>query len=427
LLNRIWQVGAHSVRCCSEDTYTDCPSYEQTHWVGDARNEALVDLVVNGDSRLSKHCWVQTGRSLDRSPITESHVPSGWQNLLPAWTFLWMRWAEEHYRLTGDDAFVDEAMPYLDRNFAGIEQHVNDRGLFDIVAWNMFDWAPMDTPARGIVTHQNCLAVLGLRETAQLAESVGDRKRGKRWNALSDRIASAVNRHLWDARKSAYYDCIHADGKPSKIYSQQTQTAAYISGVANGARAKRCRSIIENPPKGFVRAGSPFFMFFLLEGMVREGRFDEMLEQIRSYWGVQIDAGATAFWEMYYRDRERKARSHCHGWSAAPVFFLSYYTLGIQPAAPGFDKVRIAPQPGDLKWAHGRMPTPHGAIECRWERSPREFFLEVRLPKKLPTIVEIPFSGRLKTECGQARRLSSPRGVLHLQTQSTHLKIRIAR
>ena len=53
LLNDIWDVGVRSVECCSEDTYTDCPTYEQTFWVGDGRNEALVDLLANGDPRLS--------------------------------------------------------------------------------------------------------------------------------------------------------------------------------------------------------------------------------------------------------------------------------------------------------------------------------------------------------------------------------------
>ena len=33
----------------------------------------------------------------------------------------------------------------------------------------------------------------------------------------------------------------------------------------------------------------------------------------------QIDAGATTFWEMYHPNEERLTRSHCHGWSAAPV------------------------------------------------------------------------------------------------------------
>jgi hypothetical protein len=160
--------------------------------------------------------------------------------------------------------------------------------------------------------------------------------------------------------------------------------------------------------------------------MVREGRWREMIDTIRNYWGIQIDAGATAFWEMYYSDRERKARSHCHGWSAAPVFFLSYYVLGIQPAEPGFKKVRIAPKPGDLKWAQGRMPTPQGVIECRFENSPKEFFLETRLPKKLPVEFEIPGTGKLKVEAGKVKRIASPKGTIKLLSNSTIVKVRVS-
>ena len=71
-----------------------------------ARNEALVDLIANGDPRLSAHCLTLAARSLDRSPLVESQVPSGWQNILPAWSFLWMRWAQEHFNLTGDLALA---------------------------------------------------------------------------------------------------------------------------------------------------------------------------------------------------------------------------------------------------------------------------------------------------------------------------------
>ena len=100
-LDQIWQVGAHTLRCCAEDTYVDCPTYEQTHWVGDARNEALIDWAINGDPRLWYRCLEQTGQSLDRSPLTEGHVPSAWQNILPAWSFLWMRSCREYYLFTG--------------------------------------------------------------------------------------------------------------------------------------------------------------------------------------------------------------------------------------------------------------------------------------------------------------------------------------
>ncbi|MFW6161241.1 MAG: family 78 glycoside hydrolase catalytic domain, partial [Planctomycetota bacterium] len=158
-LDRIWEVGAHSLRCCAEDTYTDCPTYEQTHWVGDARNEALIDWVINGDRRLWFRCLEQAGQSLERSPLTESHAPSAWQNNLPAWSFLWMRSCREYLLFTGDREGARRLLEFVRVNVEGIVAHVRDDGLFAIRGWNMFDWAAMDTPSRGVVTHLNCMAV----------------------------------------------------------------------------------------------------------------------------------------------------------------------------------------------------------------------------------------------------------------------------
>lgn len=424
VLERIWNVGARSVLACSEDTYTDCPTYEQTLWVGDARNEALVDLVANGDPRLSRRCWFVSARSLDRSPLVESHVPSGWKVILPAWTFLWMRWAEEHYRLTGDRQTAEEMLTWLLRNAEGIERHLDARGLFVITAWNMFDWARMSTPCDGIVTHQNCLAVLGLRQTADLARALGRADLARRWTALADRITKAVNAHLWDPRKRAYLDSILADGKPSPVFSQQTHTAAYISGVAQGERARRCRAIIAKAPKGFVTAGSPFFMFFLLEALEREGRFAELLDTIRNYWGPQIAEGATTFYEMYHPEAKRKTRSHCHGWSAAPTYFLSQHALGVQPLTPGYETVRVAPRPGRMTWAKGRVPTPRGVVEIYWTKDKNRFTLDLVLPAATPARIELPAVGKVEIE-GPARKLRSTRGETHFTATGGHVKIAI--
>jgi hypothetical protein len=436
MLDRIWEAGAHSVRSCAEDTFVDCPTYEQTHWVGDARNEALVDLVANGDPMLSCHCWIQAGRSLGRSPLVESHVPSGWQCILPAWSFLWMRWAREHFHLTGDTSFAQDAMPFLEANAAGIREHLTPEGLFRIHGWNMFDWAPMDTPSDGIVTHQNCLAVMGLRETAGLARETGNSDLAQAWDAMADRIDTAVNAHLWSEERQADLDCLRADGSPSPVFSQQTQTAAYISGVAKGARAEVCQAIVDTAPAGFVTAGSPFYMFFVLEALVRQGRFTELLEQIRGYWGVQIAAGATTFWEQYYQpaagtgpingaSAHRLTRSHCHGWSAAPTFFLSQHVLGVQPLQPGYEAVRIAPQPGGLAWAHGRVPTPHGPVVVHWEQKDGSFFMDVSLPGKVPARLELPGDGPVETYQGVTREVARGDGRVILVVQGERIVVRV--
>jgi len=391
-LDRIWAVGAHSLRCCSEDTYTDCPTYEQTHWVGDARNEALVDWVVNGDPRLWFRCLEQTGESLERSPITESHVPSAWQNILPAWSFLWMRSCREYLLYTGDREGATRLLEFVRCNVQGIEQHVNGQGLFDIRAWNMFDWAAMDTPSRGVVTHQNCMAVHALRDAAELAEWLDEADLAARWRAMADGLGNAVNAYLWSDDRGAYTDCLR-DGKHSDVFSQQTQTAACMSGVATGKRADRCREILHHPPEGFVRAGSPFFEFFLLEAYQQEGRDQEFIDTIRDDWGFMVDMGATTFWEMWSGRGGRLTRSHCHGWSAAPTFFLSTWVLGVRPGGPGFAPCVVEPHPGTLAWCRGRVPTPLGDVEVQWESptgqpfvlratAPAELQLDIRLPRK---------------------------------------------
>lgn len=42
--------------------------------------------------------------------------------------------------------------------------------------------------------------------------------------------------------------------------------------------------------------------------------------------------------------------------------------LGVRPAAPGFQKVRIEPQVGTLREASGDVITPRGLIHVEWKR-----------------------------------------------------------
>jgi len=392
-LDRIWQAGAQTLRCCSEDTYTDCPTYEQVLWVGDARNEALVDWATNGDPRLWYRCLELAGQSLEFSALTLSQIPSSWRNVIPAWCFLWMRSCLEYLLFTGDVVGSRRLLEFVARSAEGVEKHLDVRGLFDIRAWNMFDWAEMDTPSNGVVTHQNCLAVLALREAAEMARLLEADGLAEKWISIADLLSAAINLHLWNHDMRAYTDCLR-DGVHSHVFSQQTQTVALISGVASGECAARCRSIVHNPPEGFVTAGSPFFEFFLLEALQVENRVQEFLDTIRSDWGFMIDMGATTFWEMWSGRVGRLTRSHCHGWSAAPTYFLSTYVLGVRPLEPGFSVAMVAPHPADLTWCRGTMPSPAGDIQVQWENCPGEpFRLNVIAPEEIEVRVRLPRPG----------------------------------
>ena len=86
-----------------------------------------------------------------------------------------------------------------------------------------------------------------------------------------------------------------------------------------------------------------------------------------------------------------KTISLAHGWAGGPVPALSGYVLGIRPTAPGYRHWVVAPQPGDLRFAQGKAPTPHGPISSRWRRGGGSFKLTVVAPRGTSGVVEIPF------------------------------------
>jgi hypothetical protein len=392
LLNQIWRIGRYTTRLCSEDTYVDCPTYEQTFWVGDSRNEGAVNHAAFGEYALSRHCLLLAAQSLNRSPIVESQVPSGWENLLTAWSLLWALACEEYYQTTGDMDFLLEVYPYMAKQANSFEKMLTVDGLLDIEGWNMLDWAPMDTPGAGIITHQNAWLVEAYCRTAKLARILGKSTDSDHYLKVAKKVKAGINKRLWNDDKRAYIDCIRADGSLSPVVSQQTNTVVFLCDCATEDRKELISKYMADAPSHFVKIGSPFMMFFTFEALARTGGFQKILDLSRKHWGFMLDNDATTCWETFpgHELSNRWTRSHCHAWSAAPTYFLSAYQLGIRPIEPGFSKALIAPEPADLKWAKGRMPTPKGNIFVWWQKDDKYFDIQIELPKDVSAQIQLP-------------------------------------
>lgn len=50
-------------------------------------------------------------------------------------------------------------------------------------------------------------------------------------------------------------------------------------------------------------------------------------------------------------------RSDCHAWGSLILFELPAVVLGVHPAAPGYEKIAVEPNPGYLEWAKGEVIT----------------------------------------------------------------------
>lgn len=392
LLNVIWDIGRRTTRLCMEDTFVDCPAYEQTFWVGDARNESLAAYAAFGDTTLTKRCLKLAAESMWRSPLPESTVPSGFNVIIPDWSMFWVLACEDYYKQTGDTLFVDDIFPSVLQSCRFMLNKRNDIGLWQFPAWNMLDWAGMDCPRDGIIAHENLLLVETLRRAALLGEVIGSAEVSDLQREASYQM-EVVNRHLWNDEQHAYVDSIHSDGTPSTVFSQQTQTMAYLCDCVPEDRLPWIEKYLTDVPEGWVRIGSPWMLWFSFETLAKKGDFATMLDWMRSYWRQMLEHDATTCWEMFPRSgsgRWYPTRSWCHAWSAAPTYFLSMYQLGVQPTKPGWKKVVIAPQPCELSWAKGRVPTPQGTIFVSWHVAEGKMDLSAIVPTGVEAEVHLP-------------------------------------
>ena len=377
-LERIWEISAHTLRLCMEDTYTDCPLYEQTLWVGDARNESLYNAICYGADDLTLRCLRLAAQSLDTLPLIGCQVPSGWNILLPAWSFLWVINVWEYYFTTGDHAGLAELYPTVVQNLRTALEHSDDHGLFSLEAWNMFDWAGIDQEHRTVL--HNSLFLIGALDAAQrCCQTVG--AKDDIWlRAARQQLATAILAQ-WNAGTDSYPDALRDDGTVSTSISQHTSALALLYDVLpSGAEAMAHRHLLE-PPDEMVRIGSPFALQYLLEALEKVGDDAHAVALVREKWQDMLDSGATTCWETFRGNAaDFPTRSHCHAWSSAPIYVFNRTLLGIRPVAPGAREVLVSPHPLGLTWAEGVSASPLGNLHVGWRLENGTLSLQIAMP-----------------------------------------------
>ncbi len=395
-LNQIWEMCVYTLRLCSEDTFTDCPTYEQTLWTSDACHAGvLLHQTVHGDPRLTRRCLLLVADSLQRLPIAGAQVPGDWENdLLPNWSWFWAMGCAAYYTLTGDEPFAREVYPALAKQARFIEANRNAAGILDLAGyWHLLDWAPMAREPNDILAHESCLAVAALNATATLAQVAGYPAEAEHWRRVADELADAINRECWRADRQAYAD-VWLAGDAGEAVSQPTNIVALLAGVAVGARADAIAPNLLDCPDDWIRLGTPWIHSIACGLLAERGQMAPVLNAIRDRWGDMLDKGATAAWETFSGFQVGWwTRSWCHAWSALPAYLMSAYVLGVRPLEPGFKRALIAPQLSDLTWAEGKVPTPHGPITVRVERAGPGLLVQVTLPEGAAAEVRVAAAG----------------------------------
>lgn len=353
-LQRLWEMGKETVRLCMFDTYVDCPYREQAQWWGDVRVSAMANYYAFGDHDLASQALRQLGETQADTGLFEVFYPSGrlsWR--WPSYSFLWGNALREYFLYTGDRSVPVEMMGALRRLLAYGKRNVS--GLLEGTA--------------GFTDHgygggQACLNAFfyrALTDGMEVMRLLNDRDGLEEYEAASERIRNAFNDRFFSEEEGTYVD------PPEKGRPLFVNALALYAGLVP---EERSQGVV-----GAVLAGkgelSPYFTYYVMEGLCRYGHHREVLDIIRLRYGAMVESGGTTLWEA--SDPTFAWRpSLCHGWSGAPSIFLQREVLGVRPTRPGFEEVTIEPRLLGLRLASGGVPSPRGVIWVRIEREGRE-------------------------------------------------------
>jgi hypothetical protein len=382
LLNQIWEVGAYTMDLTTREFFMDGIKRDRWTWSGDAIQSYLMNYYLRFDTE----CVKRTIRQLrGKDPVT-AHV-----NTIMDYTFYWFKSVMDYYLYTGDIDFVREIYPKMQTLMDYVLGRTNDDGMAEGQAddWIFVDWVDFPMHKRGVLCFEQILFCKALETMQRCAEelrshpleqapqgSITDEAYAadaERYRELAEQLWIKVKNLFWDKEKKTFMHAVE-DGKMNEQVTKFPNMFAMIYGFASEEEQRQIMErVMLNPQVDAIT--TPYMRFYELEALCRMGRQQEVLKEIRDYWGGMLAEGATTFWEKYNpgeKGTEHLAmygrpygKSLCHAWGASPVYLLGRYYLGVSPLAPGYAEYEVRPVLGDLQWMEGAVPTPFGLIRVK--------------------------------------------------------------
>lgn len=387
VLKQIWNTGWRTAQLCANETYYDCPYYEQLQYVGDTRIQALISMYVSGDDRLVRNALLQYDQSRFHEGLTQSRYPSASPQVIPPFSLYWIDMVHDYWTLRDDPQFVSGFLNGIDQVLGWFNQRIDPQtGLLGKVEyWNFVDWADEwpwinenrigGVPEGAHIDGQSSILTMQLAYAAQRAAELNNYfdhpVLAENYKQLASHLTQSVYNRCWDSSRKYL-----ADTPDKTEFSMHAQ----IFGVLTNTIPESEQKVLMERLMSDENLIQPtlYFRFYLTQALKKTGLADRYLSTLNP-WKEMLQNGLTTFAE-----KQDPTRSDCHAWSASPNYDFLATVAGIRPASPGFKTIRMEPALGDLKFIQGQMPHPSGMIQFNLKRTGTAGIVgEITLPEGL--------------------------------------------
>ncbi|MBQ7482701.1 MAG: alpha-rhamnosidase [Bacteroidaceae bacterium] len=368
-LNNIWNVGAYTMHLTTREFFIDGIKRDRWVWSGDAVQSYLMNYYLFFDSETVKRTtWQLRGKD----PVT-SHI-----NTIMDYTFYWFVGIYDYYMYTGDKEFVKQIYPRMQSLMEYVMGRINKNGMVEGMTgdWVFVDWADGYLDKKGELSFEQVLFCRSLQTMALCADLAGEKADAEKFSKLAVSLKAKLMPAFWNDEKKAL---VHNRVNGSQSYAvtrYSNMFSVFFDYFTDEQKQQIKKSVLLN--NNILGITTPYMRFYELEALCQLGEHDNVMKEMKSYWGGMLKEGATSFWEKYNPTEKGTqhlemygrpyGKSLCHAWGASPIYLLGKYYLGVRPTKPGYEEYVVEPHLGGLKWIEGDVPTPNGCIHVYMDK-----------------------------------------------------------
>lgn len=368
-LNRIWDIGAYTMHLTTREFFIDGIKRDRWVWSGDAIQSYLMNYYLFFDKESVKRTiWLLRGKD----PVT-SH-----SNTIMDYTFYWFQSIYDYYMYTGDRHFVNQIYPRMQTMMEYVLGRTNPNGMVEGMTgdWVFVDWADGYLDKHGELSFEQVLFCKSL-ETMALCAALADNKNDEQhYTHLASTLRAKLEPAFWNDEKQALVHNRINGRQSDNVTRYSNMFATFFNYLSPEKQQTIKNSVLLND--SILKITTPYMRFYELEALCVLGEQEQVMREMKAYWGGMLSEGATTFWEKYNPQETGTqhlamygrpyGKSLCHAWGASPIYLLGKYYLGVRPAEAGYREFSIQPVLGGLQWMEGTVPTPNGDIHVYMDK-----------------------------------------------------------
>jgi hypothetical protein len=413
-LQRLFEASFNTLTNAAQETIVDGMGRERQQYSGDVSHMLHATRLLCGDWDLSRRfqrtwamgqthegyfldCWPAWDR-LNR--IAQRQVgATKWGPLLDhGVSFIHDVW--RHHEETGDEYLIADLYPRLAR-FA--RYLLDGRGrdkLLPVEGWGVPAVWMDNEAAFQQQRHKKCafnLFTAGVlrRCLVPMAELLGETRDAANFKASADAVLNATVGAFWSRKRGLFVSNLPwftEEGGNARLDDRSLATALLFEQCPRGQTDNVVAALAE--PSAELGMSFPANAHWRLQALAYHGRIDVVLRELRYRWAELASVKQNNTIAEHWDPRPDSTSQWSHA-AVSPLFLLVMDIAGIRPGEPGFRKVLVRPQLGDLPAVELTVHTGLGPIgfQSQPEGEGHKVFLtlpadceaELRLPSDFPT------------------------------------------